>query len=110
MVAVVVGYTDWIVDAAAAKMIGGTALDIAAAARKRRTDTTTSDTFVEQLLGVRVGDAQLSRGKAFVQGVVDRAGDGGMAPLLTRPDGIPTPNEVDAPGLWLARLADPPTS
>jgi hypothetical protein len=46
----------------------------------------------------------VARGKGFVQGVVDRAGEAGLAPLLTRSDAIPTANEVDAPGLWLARL------
>jgi uncharacterized protein (DUF2342 family) len=46
----------------------------------------------------------VARGKAFVQGVVDRAGDDGLLPLLERPEAIPTPNEVDAPGLWLARI------
>jgi putative hydrolase len=104
LVAVVVGYTDWIVDAVAVRIVGGNALRIAEAVRRRRVETTPSDTFVEQLLGIRLGDAQVARGKQFVQGVVDRAGDGGMAPLLRRPDAIPTPNEVDAPGLWLARI------
>ncbi|MET0143261.1 MAG: zinc-dependent metalloprotease [Ilumatobacteraceae bacterium] len=106
LVAVVVGYTDWIVDAVAVRVVGGGALRIAEAVRRRRVETTASDTFVEQLLGIRLGDAQVARGKAFVQGVVDRAGDAGMAPLLLRADAIPTPNEVDAPGLWLARLDD----
>jgi putative hydrolase len=104
LVAVVVGYTDWIVDAVAVRIVGGNALRIAEAVRRRRVETTASDTFVEQLLGIRLGDDQVARGKQFVQGVVDRAGDGGMAPLLRRPDAIPTPNELDAPGLWLARL------
>ncbi len=104
LVAVVVGYTDWIVDAVAVRIVGGNALRIAEAVRRRRVETTASDTFVEQLLGIRLGDDQVARGKQFVQGVVDRSGDGGMAPLLHRPDAIPTPNELDAPGLWLARL------
>jgi putative hydrolase len=104
LVAVVVGYTDWIVDAVAVRIVGGNALRIAEAVRRRRVETTASDTFVEQLLGIRLGDDQVARGKQFVQGVVDRAGDGGMAPLLRRPDALPTPNELDAPGLWLARL------
>ena len=83
---------------------GGNALRIAEAVRRRRVETSATDTFVEQLLGIRLGEDQVARGKAFVQGVVDRAGDGGLAPLLQRPDAIPTPAEVDAPGLWLARL------
>jgi putative hydrolase len=109
LVAVVVGYTDWIVDAVAVRVVGGNALRIAEAVRRRRVETTASDTFVEQLLGIRLGDDQVARGKRFVQGVVDRAGDAGLAPLLRRPDALPTPNELDAPGLWLARLEQPPS-
>ncbi|HEU4841793.1 MAG TPA: zinc-dependent metalloprotease [Ilumatobacteraceae bacterium] len=104
LVAVVVGYTDWIVDAVAVRVVGGSALRIAEAVRRRRVETTASDSFVEQLLGIRLGESQVARGKAFVQGVVDRAGDRGLRPLLERADAIPTPSEVDAPGLWLARI------
>jgi len=104
LVAVVVGYTDWIVDAVSVRVVGGSALRIAEAVRRRRVETSASDAFVEQLLGIRLGDEQVARGKAFVQGVVDRAGDSGLAPLLQRADAVPTPSELDAPGLWLARL------
>ena len=104
IVAVVVGYTDWVVDAVSVRLVGGDALRIAEAVRRQRIETSASDAFVEQLLGIRVGEEQVARGKAFVQGVVDRAGDHGLLPLLERPDAIPTPAEVDAPGLWLARI------
>jgi putative hydrolase len=107
LVAVVVGYTDWIVDAVSVRVVGGNALRIAEAVRRQRVEASASDTFVEQLLGIRLGEDQVARGKAFVQGVADRAGDRGLAPLLERPDAIPTPNEVDAPGLWLARIETP---
>jgi uncharacterized protein (DUF2342 family) len=104
LVAVVVGYTDWIVDAVAVRIVGGNALRIAEAVRRRRVETSANDTFVEQLLGIRLGEDQVARGKAFVQGVVDRAGESGLAPLLSRSDALPTVSEVGAPGLWLARL------
>ena len=103
-VAVVVGYLDWVVDAVSARVVGGNALSIAEAVRRRRAETSTEDVFVERLLGIRLGLEQVARGKAFVQGIVDRAGDEALAPLLTRHDSFPTPNEVEAPGLWLARL------
>ena len=106
LVSVVVGYTDWVVDAVAVRVVGGDALRIADAVRRQRLETSATDSFVEQLLGIRIGEVQVARGKAFVQGVVDRAGDDGLLPLLERPDAIPTPNEVDAPGLWLARITD----
>jgi uncharacterized protein (DUF2342 family) len=104
LVAVVVGYVDWIVDAVSVRIVGGSALRIDEAVRRRRVETSASDSFVEQLLGIRIGEDQVARGKAFVQGIVDRAGDEGLAPLLKRAEAIPTPNELDAPGLWLARL------
>lgn len=109
-VAVTVGVIDWVVDAVAVRLIGGSALQIAEAARRRRNHTGPDDLFVERLLGIRLGAAQTMRGKAFVQGVVDRAGEGGLEPLFTDAGAVPTPNEVDAPGLWLARVAgdEPP--
>jgi hypothetical protein len=39
-----------------------------------------------------------------VQGVVERAGDLGLSQLLDRDGALPTPAELAAPGLWLARL------
>ncbi|MDJ0771228.1 MAG: zinc-dependent metalloprotease [Ilumatobacter sp.] len=105
-VAAVVGYTDWVVDAVAARVVGGEALRIAEAVRRRRVESTPDDVFVEKLLGIRVGEDQVLRGKSFVQGVVDRVGEVGLTELLDRPESMPTPSEIDAPGLWIARLGD----
>ncbi len=104
-VAAVVGYTDWIVDAVAVRVIGGEALRIAEAVRRQRSGSTPDDLFVERLLGIRVGEEQVRRGKAFIQGVVDRAGEHGLTRLLDLPDSMPTSNEIEAPGLWIARVS-----
>ena len=106
LVAVVVGYTDWIVDAVSVRVVGGNALRIAEAVRRRRVETTANDTFVEQLLGIRLGEDQVARGKAFVQGVVDRAGDRGLAPAARAGRRHPDAERGRRPGLWLARLED----
>ena len=103
-VATVIGVIDWVVDAVAVRIIGGDALQIAEAVRRRRTETSPDDRFVERLLGIRLGAEQTARGKAFVQGVVDRAGENGLAPLFSDPEAVPTPSEIEAPGLWLARV------
>jgi len=105
-VAVVVGYIDWMVDAVAVRLIGGEALTVAEAVRRTRLDSTPDDLFVDRLLGIRIGDDQVVRGKQFVQGVVDRVGESELNRLLTTPGSMPTPNEVDAPGLWIARVTD----
>ncbi len=104
-VATTIGAIDWVVDAVAVRLIGGNALQIAEAVRRRRADTSPDDVFVHRLLGIRLGADQTARGKAFVQGVVDRAGERGLDPLFTRPESMPTPNEIEAPGLWLARVS-----
>ena len=81
------------------------ATQIAEAVRRHRAETSPDDLFVERLLGIRLGAEQTARGKVFVQGVVDRAGETGLAPLFSDPAAVPTPNEIEAPGLWLARVA-----
>ncbi|MEQ8439972.1 MAG: zinc-dependent metalloprotease [Ilumatobacter fluminis] len=104
-VAAVVGYTDWVVDAVSVRLIGGESLRIAEAVRRQRAEPTPDDVFVEKLLGIRVGEEQVRRGKAFIQGAVDRVGEDGLTTLIETPDSLPTPAEIDAPGLWIARVS-----
>lgn len=103
-VATVVGYTDWLVDAVAARVIGGNALRIAEAVRRRRVDVAAEDVFVERLMGIRLGEDQILRGKSFIQGVVDRVGEVRLATLIETSGAMPTPSELEAPGLWIARV------
>ncbi len=56
------------------------------------------------LFGLDVGQEQVDRGRAFVQGVIERAGDDALTRLQGDELDLPTPAEVDAPGLWLARI------
>jgi putative hydrolase len=56
------------------------------------------------LFGLDVGRDEVDRGRAFVQGVIERKGDDALSRLWTDELNLPTPAEVDAPGLWLARI------
>ena len=56
------------------------------------------------LFGLDVGQDEVDRGRAFVTGVVERAGENALTRLWTDEIDLPTPAEVDAPGLWLARI------
>ena len=106
-VAAVVGFTDWIVDAVSVRVTGGSALRIAEAVRRQRVEQSPSDVFVHRLLGIRLDEEQVRSGKQFVQGVVDRVGDdAAIAMLLTGNDRCPTPSEIAAPGLWIARVSE----
>jgi putative hydrolase len=102
--AAVLGYVDYMVDAVAARLIGGDALRIAEAVRRRRIEAGAEDVFIERLLGLQVTPALVQRGKNFVAGVVDRAGEASLSQLFETTTSLPTPAELDAPGLWLARI------
>ncbi len=101
LVAVVVGYVDHTLDHIAKGLVGSSSM-IAEAVRRRRVEADQSDVFVEKLLGLTLTQSQVERGHAFVEGVRERDGD--IARLWTAERNLPTPNEVDAPGLWLARI------
>jgi len=104
-VSAVVGTVDYLVDSVAARVIGGDALRIAEAVRRRRLETSPDDLFVERLLGLRLDQDQVQRGKTFTAGAADRIGEGHLIDTFGAADPLPTPAELDAPGLWLARLA-----
>ncbi len=72
--------------------------------RDRLLDVTPADRFMEQLLGITITEATLDRGRSFVDGVIERVGDDGVTRLWADELDLPTAAEIDAPGLWLARI------
>ena len=98
-----VGLVDWIVDGVTQRLLGG-APAVTEALRRRRIESSPADKFVEHLLGIRHTRATVERGRAFVNGIIERSSTDRVLDLLNRVDALPTPAEVDAPGLWLARL------
>lgn len=74
------------------------------AMQRHHVDQGEAGRFVEGLLGLRLDRDHYERGQAFCRGVIERAGIEGLNRLWTDEALLPTPNEVDAPGLWLARI------
>ncbi|MEO1065303.1 MAG: zinc-dependent metalloprotease [Actinomycetota bacterium] len=110
MLAALIGYVDHVLDTTAARLIGDPYAMLSEALRRRRVEATTADRFVEQLIGVELERETVEAGQRFVAGVIERAGDEGLARLWEAPGRLPTPNELEAPGLWLARIdLDEPT-
>jgi len=100
------GFVDHIMDTVGRGLIGSYGM-LSEAVRRRRVEASDGDRFVERLLGLQLGQAQYDRGAAFVRGVVERAGEEALSRLWLSPRELPTPAEVDAPGLWLARIELP---
>jgi uncharacterized protein (DUF2342 family) len=101
--AVLLGYVQHIADEASAKLFGDTR-GLREAWRRRQVGRTTTDRAAELLFGLDVGPGQADRGNAFVNGVLERAGGAGLGRLWSNALNIPTPSEIDAPGLWLERI------
>ncbi len=103
LLAAIGGYVDHIMDRIGTELIGSYE-QLSEALRRQRTEVAASHSFVERLLGLELDWAQYERGAAFASGVAERAGSQELQRLFADRSNLPTPAEVDAPGLWLARI------
>ena len=101
--AAVAGYTDFIIDKVGKGLVGSYPL-VSEAFRRRRLEDGPGQRVLGKLLGIELDQTTIDRGHAFVRGVLERAGEGELSRLWESPAGLPTPAEIDAPGLWLARI------
>lgn len=103
LVSAIVGYVDHVLDTVGVRLLGAGGR-LAEAVRRQRVEATDADRFLERLLGLELTQAVYDRGAAFVDGLVERGGEEVLARLWESERTLPTPAEIDAPGLWLARL------
>ncbi|HEX3426163.1 MAG TPA: zinc-dependent metalloprotease [Acidimicrobiales bacterium] len=103
LLSAVVGYVDHVMDTVGHRLIASYG-PLTEAMRRRRLEGGEGSEFVARLLGVSLDGAAYERGTAFVKGVVERAGEEGLARLWNSARELPTPAEIAAPGLWLARI------
>ena len=101
--AVLEGYADTILERVAEKLVPSYA-QIHEAMQRHRIERGEAGQFIESLLGLDLGRDDYARGHAFCTGVIERAGLDGLNRLWSDEGMIPTPPELEAPGLWLARI------
>jgi putative hydrolase len=106
LTATIEGYVDYTLDEVGGRLIGSYGA-LTEALRRRRVEANKGDRFVEKLFGLELSQKQYDRGEAFVRGIVEREGATGLARLWESERTLPTPAEVDAPGLWWARITLP---
>lgn len=106
LVVTIDGYVDHIMDTVGHRLIHSYP-SLTEALRRRRVDGDEGEATMARLLGLEMSQARFDRGNAFIRGVVDRAGEDGLSRLWESAATLPTPAEVDAPGLWLARIELP---
>lgn len=98
-----IGVIDHFSSAIGARVLGDNR-QVVEALRRRRLDRDDGARLVEHLLGIGVDQTGLDSGRAFVGGVLERAGHDGLMALFAEEGQLPTANELAAPGLWLARI------
>jgi putative hydrolase len=103
LTSVMEGYADQVLGRIGRRLIP-TFDQIHEAMQRHRVERGEAERFIEGLLGLKLERAHYERGAAFADGVVERTGFEGLNRLWEGPDMLPTPNEFDAPGLWLARI------
>ena len=103
LTAAVAGYAEHVTGTVADRLIGQHA-PIGEAMRRRRVGRGDGEKVAEALFGLCLDQALVDRGEKFVRGVLERSGDAWLARMWVGPETLPTPAEIDAPGLWLARL------
>lgn len=103
LLAAIVGYVDHMMDEIGSKLITSYPM-LSEALRRRRVGADPTDRFLQRMLGFELDQACYDRGKTFVDGVIERGGNDALGRLWRSERELPTPNEIVAPGLWLARI------
>ena len=101
------GYVDHVTGTIAASTTGSWAA-LGEAWYRYRIEDAKGEQAAGGLFGLDLSREQVDRGAAFTRGVLERAGEEGLARLWTSARTLPTPAELDAPGLWLERIDLPP--
>jgi putative hydrolase len=102
-VSVLEGYTDIVAETIGGQMMASHAR-IDEALKRHRLERGEADAFVDQLLGLQLDRGHYDAGIVFSRGVVERGGLEQLNRLWTSREMMPTRSELEAPGLWLARI------
>ena len=106
LTAVVEGYADSVLERIGEKLIPSFR-QIHEAMQRHRVERGEAEVFIEGLLGLKLERHHYEQGTAFCRGVIERAGPEGLNRLWESERMLPTPAELEAPGLWLARIELP---
>ncbi len=99
-----VGYVNLVHREVAERVLGAKASSLTEASHRRVVAATASDRLASLLLGVDDDRTLHDRGATWAKGVVERGGLEALNRLWASPRELPTPAEIEAPGLWLARI------
>ncbi len=98
------GHADHVMDAVGPKVVPSVATIRRRFNERRQRKQPPLQRILRTLLGFDAKMSQYTRGKAFVDHVVDEVGMAAFNTVWTSPETLPRPAEVDDPRRWIARV------
>jgi coenzyme F420 biosynthesis associated uncharacterized protein len=98
------GHADHVMDAVGPKVVPSVATIRRRFNERRQRKQPPLQRVLRTLLGFDAKMNQYTRGKAFVDHVVDKVGMDAFNTVWTSPETLPLPTEVDEPQRWIARV------
>jgi coenzyme F420 biosynthesis associated uncharacterized protein len=98
------GHADHVMDAVGPAVVPSVATIRRRFDERRQRKQSPVQRILRALLGVDAKMKQYTRGKAFVDHVVDKVGMEQFNTVWTSPETLPLPTEVDEPQRWIARV------
>jgi coenzyme F420 biosynthesis associated uncharacterized protein len=103
------GFGDYVMDRVGRDLVPGVEL-ISARFHARREQRGAVDRAVMRLLGLDLKMEQYRKGEAFVAAIAAARGAEALQALWRGPESLPSPEEIDQPSGWLARVMTGPGS
>jgi putative hydrolase len=103
--AVIEGHAEHVMDAVAPELLPSLPRLRRALDARRRNQSRLSR-IVARLLGLELKLRQYERGKVFCDAVVRDGGREALSFVFSAPDALPSLEEIEDPGAWLARTAE----
>ncbi|HKP90705.1 MAG TPA: zinc-dependent metalloprotease [Thermoleophilaceae bacterium] len=107
--AVVEGYSEHVMDAVGERVLPEYA-GLRDAMERRRRSRSYPERVLQRLLGLDLKMRQYEEGKAFCDGVVERAGIAGLNRVWESPEQLPSAAELGDPEAWLGRVGTAPAA
>jgi coenzyme F420 biosynthesis associated uncharacterized protein len=104
--AVIEGYSEHVMDAVGERVLPAYA-GLRDAMERRRRSRSYPERVLQRLLGLDLKMRQYEEGKAFCDGVVERAGIAGLNRVWDAPAQLPSAEELRDPAVWLERVEAP---
>lgn len=97
------GFSDYVMDEVGRGLVPGLD-DISQRFHERRTQRTGFERIVLRVTGMDLKMDQYRKGEAFVRAIAEARGRAALDRIWTSPTTLPTPEEIDAPDRWMARV------